>query len=307
MVPSQRPANICINVTDNADCDAGWAIAVKVTGRNGVPSYGVSAVALNVTVTETAAPGWIAVYPCWNLPNRSSLNFVANDTRANAVIAPVDANGNVCFYTQFTTHLVVDVFGYLPTTLNGIRLLSQDRIVDTREGTGGLTIGRLGAGAQIRRNIDRHSGVLSGYVAGAVLNVTVTDPVAAGYVTVYPCGTVPATSSLNFSAGQTVANLVIMPVDSNGDLCLTSSVPTHVIVDLIAWFPVSTVWNPATQTLSPGPPVGFFPLAPTRSLDTRQGSAGLVSSVEVPFPRAVPASAGAVVYNLTATQSARAG
>jgi len=48
-------------------------------------------------------------------------------------------------------------------------------------------------------------------VAGTVVNVTITGPRATGYLTAYPYGdSRPIASSLNFSAGQTIANSVMV-------------------------------------------------------------------------------------------------
>ena len=53
------------------------------------------------------------------------------------------------------------------------------------------------------------------------LNVTVTAPTRAGYLTVYPGGGArPPTSSLNFAAGQTVANMVVARVGAGGTVQL---------------------------------------------------------------------------------------
>ena len=61
---------------------------------------------------------------------------------------------------------------------------------------------RLGGTATIL-HLAARDGVPAG--ATAVLNLTVTEPTAAGYVTVYPCGIdAPLASNLNFSAGQTI-------------------------------------------------------------------------------------------------------
>jgi hypothetical protein len=53
-------------------------------------------------------------------------------------------------------------------------------------------------------------------VGAVALNVTVTHTenptIGDGYVTVYPCGTRPDASNLNFVAGQTIPNSVIAPV-----------------------------------------------------------------------------------------------
>ena len=60
-------------------------------------------------------------------------------------------------------------------------------------------------------------------VGAVVLTVTVVDPVAAGFITAYPTGEpTPATSNLNFAAGQTIANLVTVPLGAGGSVSLRS-------------------------------------------------------------------------------------
>ena len=85
-------------------------------GQGGVPTSGVGAVALNVTVTQTEDPtiggGYVTVYPCGSRPDASNLNFVGGQTIPNSVIAPVSTNGEVCFYVYGTAHLLADVSGY---------------------------------------------------------------------------------------------------------------------------------------------------------------------------------------------------
>ena len=70
---------------------------------------------LNVTVTESTAPGFVTVYPCGiPRPLASNLNFDIGTTVANATLVKVGANGTVCLFNSGTTHLVADVNGYLP-------------------------------------------------------------------------------------------------------------------------------------------------------------------------------------------------
>ena len=72
---------------------------------------------------------------------------------------------------------------------------------------------------------------------GAVsLNVAVTNPAAAGFVTVYPCGNRPFTANVNYSLGETMSNGVIVPVSSDGTICFYSLVPTDLVVDINNWF-----------------------------------------------------------------------
>ncbi len=71
-----------------------------------------------------------------------------------------------------------------------------------------------------------------------VLNVTVTGPTGAGYVTVWPDGvTRPGTSDLNFVGGQTIPNLVVVQVGSNGKVDVYNSFgSTNVVIDVMGWY-----------------------------------------------------------------------
>ena len=135
----------------------GAAYVLKVTGAGGVPTSGVAAVALNVTVTQSENPtiggGFVTVYPCDKpRPDASNLNFVTDQTVPNSVIAPVSANGEVCFYVYGTTHLLADVSGYFPTGA-GFNALTPSRIMNTR---GGAKVGNAaGTGAPYVLKVDR--------------------------------------------------------------------------------------------------------------------------------------------------------
>ena len=100
-----------------------------------------------------------------------------------------------------------------------------------------------------------------------VLNVTVSQPQRAGYLTVYPDQTAqPLGSNLNFVAGQTVPNLVVAPVGADGavDFYNGSGGTVHIVADVSGWL------------ASGGPAAGGFgPLKPTRVLDTRTGTGGV--------------------------------
>ena len=94
---------------------AGGTVAVKVTGQGGVPATGVSAVVLNVTVTEPTAGGFITGYASGSpRPLASNLNFTAGQTVPNLVVAPVGADGDVVLYngSPGTVHLLADLSGY---------------------------------------------------------------------------------------------------------------------------------------------------------------------------------------------------
>ena len=65
-------------------------------------------------------------------------------------------------------------------------------------------------------------------------------PETAGHVTVFPCGVAePNASTVNFAAGEVIANAALTKVGAGGKVCVTSSSITDIAVDLNGWFPPS--------------------------------------------------------------------
>jgi hypothetical protein len=91
---------------------AGQSVPINVRNRATVPPEAV-AVSLNVIATETGGAGFLNVYPCGGTaPLASSVNYGPGETRSNAVIAQIGADGNVCVFTKAGAHIVADVTGY---------------------------------------------------------------------------------------------------------------------------------------------------------------------------------------------------
>lgn len=216
--------------------DPGSITELRVAGRAGVADDAATAV-INVTVTDAAVAGFVTVFPCGsNAPLASNLNYVAGQTVANLAVAALGPGGRVCLLTSQAAHLVVDVAGYVPGWAAFEPLLPA-RLLETRSGLGTVDgrandIGRRDAGSTTVVVVDGRGGV-RGPASAIVLNVTVTEPEAAGYVTVYPCGgTRPVVSNVNYAAGQTIANAVIARLGEGGQVCLFTSQPTHLVVDV---------------------------------------------------------------------------
>ncbi len=219
----------------------GEPYVLQVTGRGGVPSTGVSAVALNVTVTQpdvsTVGSGYVTVYPCGTRPEASNLNFTTGQTIPNSVIAPLSPAGTVCFFVYGTAHLLADVSGHFSTG-SGFTSLTPSRLLDTR--SAGTVGNAAGTGAPYVLKVVGLGGVPDAGVAAVALNVTVartqSPAVGGGYVTVYPCGTRPEASNLNFVTGQTIANAVIAPVSASGEVCFHVYGTAHVLADVSGFF-----------------------------------------------------------------------
>ena len=94
---------------------AGQTVTLRVLGRGGqVPASGVSAVALNVTITQPSRNSHLTVFPAGvPAPTASNLNFTAGQTIPNMVIAKIGTNGSVSFRLNAgEAHLVVDIAGW---------------------------------------------------------------------------------------------------------------------------------------------------------------------------------------------------
>jgi hypothetical protein len=222
-----------------------------VAGRGSIPAVGgVGAVALNVTVVGPTASNYLTVFPSGSArPNSSNLNFTAGQTIANMVIAKVGSDGKInLFNNEGSTQVLVDVVGYFPVLSEYTAIVPQ-RFVDTRNCGDCLTvdgqnqaIGPIAPGGSLTVTMAGRGNVSAS--AGAVaLNVTVVGSTASNFLTVYPAGgAVPTVSNLNFVAGQTVPNMVIVKLGTSGvnagKITLYNNDGfTPVLVDVVGWFP----------------------------------------------------------------------
>ena len=81
--------------------------------------------------------------------------------------------------------------------------------------------------------------------ASAVIgNLTLTETSAnnyGGFATIYPCGTRPDASNINFTSNQTVANAVAVPLSSTGTVCIYVYGTAHVLFDVSGYYTKSEI------------------------------------------------------------------
>jgi len=264
-------------------------------------------VALNLTVTNASGVGYVSAYPDGSsVPNVSNLNYSTGRTVPNAIIVPVGSDGSIDLYNGGAEagriDLIADVTGFFRQALaSGYTALSPDRLLDTRTGAGtGGAVAKVPADKSITLSIagaDGGSLPASGITAVA-LNVTATNTSGIGFISAYPDGEgVPNVSNLNYVAGQTVANAVIVPVAADGKIDLLNGGATAGNVDLIA---------DVTGYFSGTGASAYVPVTPTRILDTRSTSAlapnGEVVVAPDSYLPAGTADATGFVVNTTVTQ-----
>ncbi len=204
--------------------------------------------------------------------NRVVAQHAAGEVVPNLVIAKLGDGGRVSLFNQFgETHLIADVMAWIP---DGVvyGALTPERLLDTRIGQGAPT-GAVGPGGTVVLHVAGHGGVPNVGAGSVVLNVTVTEPTAPSFITVWPNGDAkPGTSSLNMFPGQTRPNLVISKIGPDGKVGArpTSSAPPISLQTWSAGFPKVRA-TPASRRHACSTPAS----ATCRSAETQPGDSTL--------------------------------
>jgi hypothetical protein len=183
--------------------------------------------------------------------------------------------------------------------------LTPTRILDSRTNTG--FSGPLSPEVAETFQVTGVGGVPSNATA-VTGNLTVTAQTAFGYLYIGPTATNnPTSSTLNFPTGDDRANAVTVALSSSGTLSVTYVDPwagqsAQAIFDVTGYF------TPDASGAT------YFPLAPTRLLDSRVGTglsgvfhAWTARTFQVSGVGGVPAGATAVTGNLTVTDQSASG
>ncbi len=268
---------------------------LQVSGIGEVPASGVTAVALNVTGVLASQPTFLTVYPADSAQaGTSTVNLVTGETRASLVLPRVGPDGRVSIANGAgAIDVVADVVGYYRSDQPASRYhaIVPRRLLDTRR-PGSTRLGRDTAVTVAVAGL----GDVPAEATGVTLNLTAVHPTSSGFLTVSPSfGARPATSTVNFVAGQVVANRAITGLAGGSVSVFAGAAASDVLVDVVGWF------GPADATGQQ-----YTALTPSRVLDTRRGPAGPAGpAVTTVLPMAglagVPADATSVVLTLTGT------
>ena len=141
--------------------------------------------------------------------------------------------------------------------------VNPTRILDTRKGLGAPE-GEVGSGSIVKLRVEGAGPVPASGISAVVLNLTAVATTGSGYVTAYPSddgASVPHVSSLDYRAGETVANFVTVPVGKDGYVYLANEgAPISLIADDSGYYSLT-----GTQGYEPAE-------GETRLLDTRVGT-----------------------------------
>ncbi|HEY1570465.1 MAG TPA: hypothetical protein VGG05_03915 [Pseudonocardiaceae bacterium] len=224
-VPSSRILDTrnAVGVSTRTPVPANGTVRLQVEGTaDGVPENGVSAVVVNVTVLDGTTTGNLTLYPDGSArPSTSNVNYAKSQTVANLVIVPMPANATSVLIVNTSggsVDVLADAVGYYTTGLGATFSPLDAGLLDTRHvGTGGTDRPLVGGTPTVQQVTGLAGVPADGSVTAVVLHISITNPTAAGFLTVYPDGTArPATSNMNAPTGGLVSNTAIVPVGADG-------------------------------------------------------------------------------------------
>jgi hypothetical protein len=245
------PASAAVNdpvLQGNVNSVGTGVAATEVTAANDPATPTPTVVLTNTggnTTTGEASP------PLRLTPAAAQLVFPSSATAGGDMVATND--GNLWF-----THAIPG-FGAFPATVHTdansnsfVPLAASRKMLDTRTSSGRANVldptgkfdssGRLLAGKTIHINLSS----LVFFGDAVTSNLTVTKPASAGSVTLWSGGVArPVNASINFVAGQTIANLTVSPLaefsqTATDTIAIFASVTTHVIL-AVAGFAVGNI------------------------------------------------------------------
>jgi hypothetical protein len=285
---------------------------------------------INTSSSQTLTATGGAIPYVWSITSGTLPTGLTLNASSGAITGVPTVAGN-----QNVTFKVTDALDQVATATVSIAIVSPGpysplppaRICDTRAGNpsslsgpAAQCLGRtIQTGGTLTINLANVAG--SFVPAGAtavVLNVTVVNPIAGGYVTAYPTGAVvPFASNIDYVRGQVVPNLVEVGVGSGGQVSFFASTQTDLVVDVEGYTSASAAGGAGAGLYNALP-------SPVRMCDTRAGNPSGLSSpndqcngktlatngilpVKVANINGIPAGATAAVFNVTVVNPQGAG
>lgn len=234
---AQAPSRFLDTRTSSGPVTAGGTVSFQLGGVGGIPAN-ASAVLVNLTATETKAPGFLTACASGSAkPNASNVNYGPGQTVANLAVVPLGPDGKVTIAntSSGTAQVIADVSGYFlagtPSGSGAFGGITPTRFLDTRAST------PVQAGGFISLRAAGVNGVPAN-AAGVWVNLTVTGPTSFGYLTGYPSGSaMPNSSNVNYATGQTVPNLAYLPIGTDGNIIIANTESAigstvHIIADV---------------------------------------------------------------------------
>jgi hypothetical protein len=222
---------------------------LTVAGHGGVPTSGVSAVAITVAVLSPTAAGTLPVYAYGTTPTVSQLSFYPFSAVAGFIIVPLGSGGRLRLANQSAglIGLTADVAGYFlsgtPTALGAYHPVDATRLfAQTVPKNGRVTI-----------SVSQRAGLNLFDVSAVALHVTAYHTFGTGSLSVGASDQPQPPPALIYD-GRTSRNTVLTPLSASGGLTIVNSnnLPVDVLIDLAgtAIYPRPT-WHAGAEIAPP--------------------------------------------------------
>jgi len=183
---------------------------------------------MNITLVDSEGPGFVTAWPGGEeQPGTSNLNVDGvGQTRAGLAIVPIGPGGEVSVVSSTGGELLLDVLGYFGVASGFTGLEPFDRVFDSRPG-------RVNGTTNV---VVTDSPDVPDAAEFVLVNVTAVDAAAAGFISVWPGGGgQPDSSNLNYTAGGTIANTVLVPLGDDGSIDIYTDAEIALLVDVIGY------------------------------------------------------------------------
>ncbi|TCL79665.1 RHS repeat-associated protein [Curtobacterium sp. PhB128] len=249
---------------------AGTFRTVKVAGVAGLPSSGIGAVTMMVTIADPSGSGQLQMRA--DDDDTTTLMMIYNSgvggNTSNTGLLAVADDGTIQVRTETAqSKVVIDITGYYTSTKNGVSAggfvaMSPSRVLDSRGGIGAAQ-GQIPAGSQRTIQATGSNGIPAGAAAVAVNIIVINREAKAGYVRPTPTGETRSTGVLNYNSveGQSTAMNAQVALNTDGKFSIDTAEgggKIDLVVDIQGYF------------LKSNPGGGFTPLN-GRLIDTRNG------------------------------------
>jgi outer membrane protein assembly factor BamB len=207
-------------------------LKVQIAGGSSPVPVGATAVELNLTSVESAAPGYLSFDPT---RQTSNVNFDAGQVRALLVVGTLDPDGSITIHTgPAGSDIVVDVQSWFGASGTAVEPRSPVRVLDTRACLG--SCGAITGDGSV--TIQLAGTAVPAAATSVYVNITVANPQTAGYVSAYAgdLSDVPLVSNVNFAGGELVSNLAHVELGADGTITFHAGISaTDLVVDVVGY------------------------------------------------------------------------
>lgn len=195
-------------------------VDAKVTGVGSVPSSGVAAVALQVSMRKPSIDSSVLARAAGADRDVAQVSAPLNGSGSSYLVVPVGADGKVSLRTTAgATDLVVDVVGYFPSLGAGATRSTGEATLTTTRPTSVFS-GPVDAKASSKVQVAGVAGLPSDATA-AVINLIVPGSPGRGSVFAYPFGGArPPGAVVGYRGNRQAVMQTVVPLSARGALAL---------------------------------------------------------------------------------------